>query len=77
MPLTASDKLQIIERTWDLEQTGTVPCTIEIGQPHCAANEFFDDDAAELAWHKACHDQRHYFWDYGELKVDPVGYTTH
>lgn len=71
MTLTTSEKLQIIERTWNLKQTGTVPYTIEIGQPHFATSEFFEDAAAELAWHEAYHDQRQGVIDFDMPNIKP------
>ena len=71
MTLTTSEKLQIIGRTWNLEQTGTVPYTIEIGQPHFATSEFFEDAAAELAWHEVYHDQRQGVIDFDMPNIKP------
>lgn len=71
MSLTTSEKLQVIGDTWNLESTGIVPYTIEIGQPHFATNEFFEDDAAELAWHEAYHDQRHEVIDFDMPNIKP------
>ena len=71
MSLTTSEKLQLIGDTWNFESTGVVPYTIEIGQPHFATNEFFEDDAAELAWHEAYHDQRHEVIDFDMPNIKP------
>ena len=71
MNLTTSEKLQIIARTWNLEPTGTVPYTIEIGQPHFATTEFFDDDAAELEWHENYHRQRQGVVDFDMPNIKP------
>ena len=45
----------LINRTWNLEETGTVPYVIEVGHPHHATTAFYNDDAAELAWHEEYH----------------------
>ena len=71
MTLTTSEKLRIIKRTWNLEYTGMVPYTIEVGQPHFATSEFFEDDAAELAWHEAYHDQRQGVIDFDMPNIKP------
>jgi len=56
MPLTDAEKLALITRTWNLEETGgKVPFVIEIGHPHHATTEYYNDDAAELAWHDDYH----------------------
>lgn len=71
MTLTTSEKLHIIESTWNLEQTGAVPYTIEIGKPHFATNEFFEDEAAELAWHETYHDQHQGVIDFDMPNIKP------
>ncbi len=71
MTLTTSEKLRIIKRTWNLEYTGMVPYTIEVGQPHFATSEFFEDDGAELAWHEAYHDQRQGVIDFDMPNIKP------
>ena len=59
MPLTDAEKLDLITRTWNLEDTGgKVPFVIEIGHPHHATTEYYNDDAAELAWHDDYHRRR-------------------
>jgi hypothetical protein len=55
MPIGDAEKLDLIKRTWNLEQTGTVPYVIEVGRPHHATTTFYNDDAAELAWHEEYH----------------------
>jgi hypothetical protein len=71
MTLTTSEKLHIIGKTWNLEPTGVVPYTIEIGKPHFATNEFFEDDAAELAWHEKYHSQRRGVIDFDMPNIKP------
>ena len=57
--LTDSQKLDLITRTWNLEDTGgKVPYAIEVGHPHHATTEFYENDAAELAWHADYHRRR-------------------
>jgi hypothetical protein len=51
MPISDAEKLDLIKRTWNLEETGAVPYVIEVGRPHHATAAFYQDDAAELAWH--------------------------
>jgi hypothetical protein len=55
MPISDAEKLDLIKRTWNLEETGTVPYVIEVGRPHHATAAFYNDDAAELAWHEEYH----------------------
>jgi hypothetical protein len=55
MPISDSEKLDFIKRTWNLEETGTVPYVIEVGRPQHATAAFYHDDAAELAWHEEYH----------------------
>ena len=55
MPISDAEKLDFIKRTWNLEETGAVPYVIQVGPPHHATTAFYDDDAAELAWHEDYH----------------------
>lgn len=55
MPISNAEKLDLIKRTWNLEETGTVPYVIEVGRPHHATAAYYNDDAAELAWHAEYH----------------------
>ena len=55
MSISDAEKLDLIKRTWNLEETGTVPYVIEVGRPHHATAAFYNDDAAELAWHEEYH----------------------
>ena len=64
-------KQEIIRRTWNLEATGCVPYTIEIGQPHFATNTYFDDDAAEIAWHEDYHENRQGIVDFDMPNIKP------
>ncbi len=71
MSLTTAEKLEIIGKTWNRESTGVVPYTIEIGSPHFATTEYFDDDAAELAWHETYHDTRQGVIDFDMPNIKP------
>ena len=71
MPLDRPTKQDIIRRTWNLETTGCVPYTIEIGQPHFATQAFFDNDAAELAWHANYHAQHQSVIDFDIPNIKP------
>ena len=55
MPISDAEKLDLIKRTWNLEETGTVPYVIEVGRSHHATAAFYNDDAAELAWQEEYH----------------------
>jgi len=55
MSILDAEKLDLIKRTWNLEETGAVPYVIEVGRPHHATAAYYDDDAAELAWHEEYH----------------------
>ncbi|MEW6264493.1 MAG: uroporphyrinogen decarboxylase family protein [Thermodesulfobacteriota bacterium] len=55
MRLGDAEKLNLIKRTWNLEETGTVPYVIEVGRPHHATAAFYHDATAELAWHEEYH----------------------
>ena len=71
MLLDNQTKKDIIRRTWNLEPTGSVPYTIEIGEPHFATHPYFEDDAAELAWHEKYLDQRKGVIDYDMPNIKP------
>jgi hypothetical protein len=71
MQIDHSTKQDIIRRTWNLESTGCVPYTIEIGEPHFATTSFFEDDAAEVDWHKAYHASRHGVVDFDMPNIKP------
>jgi hypothetical protein len=47
MPIRDAEKLDLIKRTWNLKETGTVPYVIEVGCPHHATAAFYNDDAAD------------------------------
>jgi hypothetical protein len=47
MLIRDAEKLDLIKRTWNLEETGTVPYVIEVGCPHHATAAFYNDDAAD------------------------------
>ena len=55
MFINDTGKLDLIKRTWNMEETGTVPYIIEVGHPHFATTAVYYDDAAELAWHEEHH----------------------
>jgi len=71
MPIDYATKRDIICRTWNLEATGSVPYTIEIGPPHFATKAFFDDDAAEFAWHTEYHTSRQGVADFDMPNIKP------
>ncbi len=71
MEIDRATKQEIIRRTWNLEATGCVPYTIEIGQPHFATRVFFEDDAAELAWHEGYHASRQGVVDFDMPNIKP------
>jgi hypothetical protein len=71
MPIDQAAKQEIIRRTWNLEATGSVPYTIEIGQPHFATKEYFEDDGAELAWHANYHANRLGVVDFDMPNIKP------
>ncbi len=48
-------KKAIIRDTWSLRDTGRVPYLVEAGRHHLATQEFFEDDARELAWSEEYH----------------------
>ena len=71
MLINLAAKQDIIRRTWNLEATGCVPYTIEIGQPHFATKALFEDDAAELAWHNSYHADRQGVVDFDMPNIKP------
>jgi hypothetical protein len=64
-------KKQVIDKVWRLEETDEVPFVVEVGPLHVATKEFYDDDAAELAWHEAMHKKRANIDDYGWPNIKP------
>lgn len=71
MPIDRATRQKIIRRTWNLETTGCVPYTIEVGEPHFATKPYFEDDAAEVAWHKAYHTNRQGVVDFDMPNIKP------
>jgi len=71
MVLTEAAKAELIRQTWNLEETSSVPYIIEIGEPHFATTEFYDDDEAELRWNEAYNRNRTDINDFGILNVKP------
>jgi len=71
MPIDHATKLDIIRRTWNLEATGSVPYTIEVGQPHFATKKYFADDVAELAWHEEYHARHQGIIDFDMPNIKP------
>jgi hypothetical protein len=71
LSLAPQTKRDIIRRTWNLEATGCVPYTIEIGEPHFATRAYFADDVAELAWHANYHERRKGVNDFDLPNIKP------
>ena len=71
MAINEVEKREIIRRTWNLQATGYVPYTIEIGKPHFATTPYYDDDAAEVLWHKAYHANRGEIVDFDMPNIKP------
>ena len=71
MSISDAEKLDLIKRTWKLEETGSVPYVIEVGRPHHAIASFYNDDAAELAWHEEHHRLRAGIADFYMPSIKP------
>jgi hypothetical protein len=69
--MTKLEKLQIINETWRMNDTGYVPYTIEIGPPHLATAGLFEDDGAEAAWHRDYHASRQAVVDFDMPNIKP------
>ncbi|PID56457.1 hypothetical protein CSB45_11440 [candidate division KSB3 bacterium] len=71
MTLSLEDKKEAIQKTWNLEHSPELPFLIEIGQPHFATKDFYDDDDAEIQWNEQYHRSRAAICDYGMPNIKP------
>lgn len=71
MDLTDVEKRNAILKTWCLEETQEVPFLVEIGWPHFASEDYYDDDEAELQWNEQYHRERAEIYDYGMPNIKP------
>jgi hypothetical protein len=69
--LTPDEKLNLLARTWRLEDTEEVPFVIDIGLFHAATAEFYNDDIAEVKWNEELHRMRDGIYDYGLPNIKP------
>jgi Uroporphyrinogen decarboxylase (URO-D) len=69
--ISESDKKRIINDTWLMKETGTVPFMIELGKFHAAFKEYLEDDRAELDWNIDYHRERASFSDFALPNIKP------
>ncbi|PIE32460.1 hypothetical protein CSA56_15305 [candidate division KSB3 bacterium] len=71
MLLIDAAKQEAIRKTWNLEETQEVPFVIEIGTPHFATTEYYNDDSAEVRWHEQYFQERAEVYDYTFPHIKP------
>ena len=71
MFLTDVEKQETIRKTWFLQETQEVPFIIEVGFPHFATTDYYDDDPAELRWHEQYFQERSELYDYTIPHIKP------